>query len=512
LSLVDLQARVPALRISTRDTDRLNYARDLYPLTHIWMGEAKVGQRPRAICWPASTQEVAAVVQWALETATPLVPYGAGSGVCGGTLPGPDTLIVDLKAMRAVVDFDERSLLVRVQPGMLGEDLERWLAKRGYTLGHFPSSIYCSSVGGWLAARSGGQFSTKYGKIEDMVVSQELVLPDGKIVRTATTPRAATGPDWDQLFVGSEGTLGFITEATLRVCLAPEIRHFRAFRYPSVPAALEGMRAVMQAGLRPAVTRLYDEIDTFLVGSKKPAPESKPFDAEPMSSLKGKLKGEPAFLQAAHRAAFRHPKLIHALVDALPGSCLLIFMFEGNTILTDAEASEAWAILKQSGGKDLGSAPAEAWYETRYHVSYRQSAIYAADAFVDTCEVATTWSAIEDLYFGMLRAVRPHAIIMAHFSHAYHEGVNIYFTFAAHAGDADGKEQLYQKIWKTLMESCLRYGGTISHHHGIGFSKQAWLAQELGGGMEVFQAAKRALDPHGIMNPGKMGLGNGGRV
>lgn len=500
----DLHRRLPGLAISSRETDRVQYARDLYPLTQIWMQGAKVGVKPALVAWPSSTAEVAALVRWANAAKTPLIPYGAGSGVCGGTLPGENAVIVDLKRMNRILSLDEKSLLVRVQPGVIGEDLERWLARRGYTLGHFPSSIYCSSVGGWLAARSGGQFSTKYGKIEDMVVSQEIVLPTGEVVRTPVTPRAATGPDWDQLFVGSEGTLGVITEAVLGVRVAPEVRHFRGFRFDSVPAALEGMRQVMQAGLKPAVTRLYDEIDTFMVGGKKPRAKAEPAGVKHL--FKQFVNEHPGLLDAAQRTFLKHPGVVHALVDALPGSCLVILMFEGAADLTEVEAEEAWEIMRQAGGKDLGPAPGEAWMETRYHVSYRQSAIFAAGSFVDTCEVATTWSGIEDLYFGMLRAVRPHALIMAHFSHAYQDGINIYFTFAGAAESGEAKEQLYHTVWSTLMESCLKYGGTISHHHGVGFSKQRWLARELGGGMEVFRAAKRALDPAGVMNPGKMGL------
>ncbi len=504
MALASLKERLPALRLSSADTDRINYARDLYPLTHVWMQEGRVGPRPLGIAWPENVDELREIVRWAGETATPLIPYGAGSGVCGGTMPVKGGLIVDLKRLNRVLDLDEKSLLVRAQPGVMGEDLERWLNRRGYTLGHFPSSIYCSSVGGWLAARSGGQFSTRYGKIEDMVVSQEVVLPNGEVARTREVPRAATGPDWDQVFVGSEGTLGFITEATLSVWPAPAARHFRGFRFNDVPSALEGIRQVMQSELRPAVVRLYDEIDTFMVGNKKP----KAMKKEP-GAIKRNLKAvldHSGFLTAAQRTFFRHPGMVHALVDALPGSCLVIMMFEGEAELAAAEADEAWQILREAGGKDLGSTPGEAWFETRYHVSYKQSAIYAGGSFVDTCEVATTWAAIDDLYFGMQRAVRKYGMIMAHFSHAYADGVNIYFTFAGDAASVEEKEALYLKIWETLMESCLRYGGTISHHHGVGYSKQAWLARELGGGMHIYRALKQAIDPGFVMNPGKMGL------
>lgn len=503
MNFAELRRVLPDLPISDTEADRLNYARDLLPLAQIWMQQAKPGPRPRAVVWPRTTAEVQVIVRWAVEQRIPLIPYGAGSGVAGGTLASADAVVVDLKRMNRVLALDEKSLLVSVQPGVIGEDLERWLLRRGYTLGHFPSSIYCSSVGGWAAARSAGQLSTKYGKIEDMVVSQEIVLPSGGLVRTKDTPRAATGPDWDQLFIGSEGTLGIITKLTLAIRPAPERREFRAFRFPDVPSALDAIRLILQAGLRPAVTRLYDELDTFLVGSKKPG------DSHPMGPLKRLLREHPTLLHAAQRSFLRHPLVVHTLVDALPGSCLLILMFEGAQGLTAVEAEEGWQIARMAGGRDLGSGPAEAWFQTRYHVSYRQSGIYAMGAFVDTCEVATTWSGIEDLYFGMLEAVRPHALIMAHFSHAYHEGINIYFTFAGVAIDGAAKEALYQTVWTALMDSCLRYGGTISHHHGVGWLKQRWLAKELGGGMELLAAAKRALDPAGILNPAKLGLGGG---
>ena len=154
--LAELKGRLPSMPVSTADSDKINYARDLYPLTQIRMQHGRVGRRPRAVVWPGGPAEVAEVARWASAAGVALIPYGAGSGVCGGTQVEGEAVIVDLKRMNRVLDLDEKSLLVRVQPGVMGEDLERWLNRRGYTLGHFPSSIYCSSVGGWLAARSAG--------------------------------------------------------------------------------------------------------------------------------------------------------------------------------------------------------------------------------------------------------------------------------------------------------------------------------------------------------------------
>src|SRR4051812_615678 len=263
--IAELRGRYPG-RVSTTPPDRVAYARDLWPrgLLGVAAGDP-APHPPDAVVWPTSTAEVSDIVQAAQRAGTPIVPFGAGSGVCGGTLPIRGGLLIDLKRMRRLVELDERAAAATFEAGILGEHLEHELNRRGWTMGHFPSSIMCSTYGGWLAARSAGQFSTKYGKIEDMV--RRLTFVDG---RGGTHELEAGGsPDLAQLIVGSEGTLGIITQATCTVHPLPATRIYRGWAFPRVAAGCEAIRRLLQRNLRPAAVRLYDELDSFLHRSER---------------------------------------------------------------------------------------------------------------------------------------------------------------------------------------------------------------------------------------------------
>ncbi len=446
-------------RLSTRKTDRIAYHRDLFPGAQLTVREGDVMYWPDAIVWPETVQDVAALLRLANERRIPVLPCGAGSSVVGGVVPVRGGVICDLKRMNRVVHVDEKSLLFTAEAGIIGEDLERELNAQGYTLGHFPSSIYCSTLGGWLATRSAGQMSTRYGKIEDMIVSLEAVCPSGRVIQTKATPRSATGPDIDQLLVGSEGTLGIITRATMRMHHLPEERRFMGVVFDSVEEGLEAIRLIMRTGVRPAVVRLYDTLDTALA----------------LSSLGLEVDGN-----------------------------LLILGFEGRKRLVETEMNIARRYL--TVGKDLGEEPGRWWYEHRYKVSYKQSIILSGTHMVlDTCEVGGTWSNILDVYHAVQKALDGYVTVLAHFSHAYANGINIYFSFVGDAGEKP-PVPFYEEMWKRALDAVVAAGGSISHHHGIGLLKAPWLRQELGSLFDVFVALKKELDPNNILNPGKMGL------
>lgn len=491
-------------RVSCSEADRISYGRDLWPLGTIRIQHGELPYHPDLIVWPQNTREVSEILRLARERRIPVIPFGGGSGVCGGTLPLKGGMIVDCKRMSKILRIDELSLTVSAESGIIGEDLERELNRKGYTTGHFPSSMYCSTLGGWVATRSAGQLSAKYGKIEDMVVSLQVVLPGGEVLETKTTPRTSTGPDFNQIFIGSEGTLGLITRATIKIHPYPQSRRFRGFLFKNVPAGLEAIRKIMQKGLRPAAVRLYDELDTLMVVSGK-------VKATSANSRDKKEKGKissfgPEMLKRAERVALTHPSIIDKLTGLLPESCLLVLTFEGAEEMTEVEERLAVDICRAGGGEDQGAEPAERWWKERYKVSYSMSTVFALDSFVDTIEVATTWDRLERLYFAMREAVSRYALVMAHFSHAYHEGCSIYFTFAASAKGKEKKVELYQKIWDAAMDLCVKEGATISHHHGVGYLKAPWMGQEHGEAMRIYRSLKAAIDPENIMNPGKMGL------
>ncbi len=501
---LEVSAGLPGLRVSDDAADRVAYARDLWPRHHLAVRAGNVAEhRPGAIVWPETTEEVARVVRWANESGTAIVPFGAGSGVCAGILPRSDVLVVDLKRMARWRRFDPSAPLVEVEAGHMGVPFEEKLGREGLTLGHFPSSILCSTVGGWVAARSAGQCSGRYGKIEDMVVALECVTGKGDVV---TLEHRTQGPSLVPLVIGSEGTLAIVTSATLRLHPSPTARGFGAWSFPTTEHGWEGMRALFQAGLRPAVSRLYDPFDAMLArqGSVKRVRGDKQV-----------AQAAPGMGPSALRALLRRPRVLNELVDRsarLLGGALLVVIFEGAGDAPSREIEEGRAILERMGGRYEGEGPARKWLQHRYSVSYRQAPVFAAGGWADTMEVAAPWSKLGALYDGVRRALGEHVFVMAHFSHAYPDGCCIYFSFAgsaapSHAAGASWDQACattYDRAWPAALDAAIAAGGTLSHHHGVGRSKAPRLGAELGEGLHVVRALKRAFDPNGVLNPGNL--------
>ena len=450
----------------------LAYSQDLWPRKLLELREQGPAAEPTVdlVLWPDSTERLVQMLAWARQSDCILIPYGAGSGVCGATVPSPKEdrprVLVDLKKMRKVRHLDPLSMTVTAEAGWIGENLERWLNQEGYTLGHFPSSIYCSSLGGYLATRSAGQLSTKYGKIEDLVLSLECVLADGTVLETGRAPRSAMGPDWTQLLLGSEGTLCFFTAARLQIHKLPEKRVMMGFAAPDVAKSLEFSRHIMQAGLRPSVLRIYDPLETSL-------------------ALNSAVLKECGF----------------------PGGAALIAIFEGNTAIAEAESSEALKVAKELGLTYLGPRLGEHWWEHRYDVSYKQQLILSHSRMIlDTFELACTWDRIEEVYRAVKDCRPLLGLVMAHFSHFYHTGANIYFTLVSHAGVSGTSAEKYDEIWEDFLRAAEAAGATLSHHHGSGLLKNEWIRREKGAWISIFERVKNGFDPENRLNPGKMGL------
>jgi alkyldihydroxyacetonephosphate synthase len=531
----ELEAIFGARRVSMRAVDLDTYARDMWPRMLIAYRDGIPPQhRPYAVVWPEHIREIVAVVKLARQLRVPIIPYGGGSGVCGGAIPIFGGITIDTKRMQALRGVRADELVCDVEAGLNGERFERELERRGYTFGHFPSSIYCSTVGGWLATRAAGQLSTKYGKVEDRVAGLTVVTGRGEVIETDGPNRALRGPNWSQLILGSEGTLGIITSGRLRVSPAPQLRVFRGFEVDNVAAGVEAIRRVLQKGLRPAVVRLYDELDTLMNSfghhEEEPHDESVHAPLPPIDT--GALPAYPApqpprqdgvferLMQlakgrgmrgAAMNTALEHSQLVNRVFGTVAEKiarrgCRMIIGLEGARIRTEVEAALTFAELEAVGARDKGEDPGWAWLRNRYHVSYRMSPVFREGAFVDTMEVASTWERLLDMYHSVRTAIGKHAVVMAHFSHAYADGCSIYFTFAGHEKDAASSSRLYDAIWRDGLEATTRVGGTISHHHGVGLLKGPYMAGEHREAMAIFQATKSALDPDGVFNPGKMGL------
>lgn len=528
----ELAAIVGDAHVLTERVDRLAYNNDCWPRGVIMArGRQLTRHMPAAIVQPASVEEVQSIVQWARRAGMPIVPYGAGSGVCGGTVVEQDQgVIVDLKRLKSIVATSKHDMTMRVQSGIIGMNMERELQRRGLTLGHYPSSLICSSLGGYLAARSAGQYSSRYGKIEDMVASLRMVTGTGELVDTGADALAAVpssgvgnGLDLTQLIVGSEGTFGLITDATLHLQPHPTRRMYAGFHFDGVEEALDGVRHLMQQGLRPAVVRLYDEFDTFIAKrGKKPKDEKNalpekllaqvsewiegvvPVEAAP---IKQQMQGTiDAITRGLLGRVLGQPFLLNKLIENMPYACLLVVGFEGDGPGVANEANYAFDYLGQRG-RYLGPEAGEHWYENRFSVSYKQSAMYVAGAFIDTMEVSTTWDNLSNLYWNVREALAEHVLVMAHFSHVYPEGSSIYFTFAGYGSDLDDTLARYEATWDAGLKAVAKAGASTAHHHGVGQSKAMWSGHDHVGGQALFEHFKGVFDPDGIMNPGKVYIG-----
>lgn len=473
-------------------------SRDCWPggTLRAWHGEPAV--TPDRVFWPETEAEVLAVLREASRLGIPVVPYGAGSGVCGGAGGRAGAWVLDTKALATIGPLDAVRRTVRVQAGVNGQQLEDWLEKRGFTLGHSPSSIGCSTVGGWAAARSAGQFSSRYGVFEDMVLGLRAVSPSRGVF--AVGPGGDAPADRLELLLGSEGTLAVVTEIELRVWPVPAARWLRGYRFPDVASALDAMRRLMQGELHPAVVRLYDPVDTRIGGRTRPKREHAPPSAS-SRFVRGWLARVDAMPEVHRRSLvlpLSLPGLVNRVFEGVASGCLLIAGWEGDPEVVAAGSAAGHAILCERG-EDLGEEPGQRWFASRHAVSYKLMPIFERGGFADTMEVASRWSTLEATYRAVRSAVSRTAVVMAHMSHVYPEGGCIYFSFAGR-----GDEQTYTRTWNAALEAVVASGATVTHHHGVGALKAGAASREVGPAVAVWRREKAALDPDGILNPGRL--------
>ncbi|MEE8346102.1 MAG: FAD-binding oxidoreductase [Dehalococcoidia bacterium] len=447
------------------------------------------GQVPNltdAVARPQNEEQVMALVELASREGIAVIPFGGGTSVVGGVEPagqGP-ALTLDLSALAGGVRIDSQSATATVAAGVMGPDLERHLNAAGFTLGHFPQSFEYSTVGGWIATRSAGQKSTLYGKIEGRVQALRLAYPGG-ILATPAVPAAAAGPDLVQLVAGSEGTLGVITQATLRLSPLPQHQDYRGYLFPGFTDGVAAARELVQAGLKPAVLRLSDEAETESALAMRPPPQ-----------------GVAAVVERAGRWYLSRGGL------RLETACLMILGFEGKESAVREQLAAARHILKRHDARSLGAGPGRAWERSRYDAPYLRDLLLDNGVMVDTLETATTWDRYLSLYAAVREAIRgalgERGVVMAHLSHCYSDGGSIYFTFLG-AQERDGEIEQWERVKYAATEAIARQGGALSHHHGIGSDHRAWMESYLGSaGVGWLADIKMALDPGGVMNPGKL--------
>ncbi len=431
---------------------------------------------PDAVAQPLDEAELLCILEWALRERLAIIPFGGGTSVVGGINPeGIDdcngAVTVDLRRLDRVLEVNTRERVLHAQAGILGPAVETALRPHGLTARHYPQSYHFSTLGGWIAARGAGHYSTLHAKIEDRVQALKVVLPDGRVAETRPLPASSIGPDPNRLWCGSEGALGVITEVRLRVLPTPAQRATRGVRFKTFEAALEAARAIVQAGLYPAQMRVLDPYEHM---------------------LSAMLAGRTA------------------------GGALMALGFEGAYPELVASAMQAGlALAQQHGGQPEAEAesPAESgvsdWRQAFFRQPYIRDALLDYAVIADTFETAVPWSRLPTFYHQVRQATLDAVLrvcgtggVNCRSTHAYLDGASLYFSFYG-AGRHGSLVAQWREIKAAAAEAVLKHGGTQSHHHAMGRDHKPWAAQELPQPfIAAIRAAKRELDPQGVMNPG----------
>jgi alkyldihydroxyacetonephosphate synthase len=417
---------------------------------------------PHAVIVRVSTvEQVQAVLRFASEAAIPVTPSAGRSNVTGAALPVRGGIVLDVCGLNRLLGFDRESQIVEVEAGMFGDIFEETIQRKyRMTMGHWPSSYAISTVGGWVACRGAGQLSTRYGKIEDMVFGMDVVLADGRLVTLGGYARAAVGPDLQQLFIGSEGTLGVIVRVRLKLHRLPDYGRAIAYGFSSFAKGLEACREILQRGANPAALRLYDALES-------------------------------------------------GVQFGLPTTNVLLVADEGPNEIVDAVLAISERVCSELGEKLNEGAIFEKWLDTRYLTGKSAEGFKRSPGFVaDTLEMVGPWKDLSAIYDDVVKAINavPGTLAgSAHQSHAYVDGACLYFSLRGEVEVAD-RAKWYRAAWDAANRVLIQYNATLSHHHGVGLLRAPYMHDSLGGAFAVLEAIKRTLDPKNILNPGKLGL------
>lgn len=485
-------AALGAAHVSTDTETRLLHT---YGKSYRDLLRARTGppaRSPDAVLFPANRAEVEALLRAAVQHSVQVVPFGGGTNICGGVEPDPTRpgmcVTVSLRRMKRVLALDRVARTARIEAGALGPELEAELNAQGFSLGHFPDSFEFSTLGGWLATRSAGMQSDAYGKIEDMVVSLTLCTPSGTLV-TPNVPRSATGPDLAQIAVGSEGTLGLITEAVMRVHPVGE-REYRGILVPGFDHGINLVRELTHRGALPTTTRLSNQQETALGFAMKP-----------------KSGGASAFAAKVFKAYLRHVKRF-----PFDHACLMIVGFEATTRGELAEKRRrTLAVCREFGAVDLGKSVGASWFAGKYDYPYLRDVVMDRGGMVDVVETAATWDVLPGLYNELKESLHAHlrrgefpGYVGCHLSHSYPAGACLYFTFAAQAESGRELPQ-YLATKRLIFELLLKHGATLTHHHAVGYELLPWMPRHLGEtGLQILRGVKHSVDPQNLCNPGKL--------
>ena len=491
-TLAEVVGTVPESRlpphplISTDPVERVYHARGQSLPDWIALRSGRIGVFPDGVAYPSTDAAVRDLIEYARQAGVRLIPYGGGTSVVGHINPLPGeipVLTVDLRRLNRLRRFDGLSGLATFEAGVTGPDLEAQLRARGYTLGHFPQSFEYSTLGGWIATRSSGQQSLGYGRIERLFAGGRLEAPAGTL-ELPPFPASAAGPDLREAVLGSEGRLGILTEATVRVTPLPEAEAFHGAFLPDWPSGCAAVRAIMQARLPLSLLRL-----------------STPEETATTLALAG------------------HERLIGTLERLLAvrgvgaGKCMLILGFAGRRGIVRAARHEALEMVRHEGGVHVGRAFGNQWHHSRFRTPYLRNTLWEMGYAIDTLETATDWSTVPRMVAAIEEALRrgledcgERVHVFSHLSHLYPYGSSIYTTYLFRvASDPEETLRRWQVLKAAASRAIVELGGTITHQHGIGIDHAPYLEHEKGAlGMEAIRDLCRRFDAEGIMNPGKM--------
>jgi alkyldihydroxyacetonephosphate synthase len=491
--LAELTDAVGAENAVQDDLDRIvhTYGKSARDLLRIRTGD--IPRVPDVVVYPGNEAEVQLIVDRAVAADAVIIPYGGGSNI-SGSLHAPENetrpvISVDLGRLNQMIDIDEDSGLARIQAGAQGPDLEEQLGARGWTLGHFPDSFTHSTLGGWVATRSSGMQSDKYGDISDIARGMRVVMP-GKVLEIRPLPHTSTGPSVREMVLGSEGRLGVITEVTVQVHRIPEVRLILGYLFPSWEASLAAMHDISTSDAHPSITRVSDAKETaFSFATRKKS------NRISISSLISK-----GMMKVLQRRGWKLDEI-----------CLSFIGYEGGKAHVARQKAIVKEIVGRHGGIVVGKGPGELYDQKKFDTPYIRDFLLDRGAIGDVSETAAPWSKLLPLYTNVLAAaekVYAHlgvaGWIMCHLSHSYHSGACLYFTFAFKHDGVDPLGQ-YEPLKNAIQQAFVDSGGTLSHHHAVGTEHAAWLEQDISApGVHMIDGLFTAMDPGKNFNPGKI--------
>ena len=488
----DIVAAVPASRlpahplVSADPADRLHHARGQSLPDWVALRSGQIPAFPDGVARPTASEQVRELLDYAAGAGAAVIPYGGGTSVVGHINPPAGdrpSLTVDLSRLNRLLRFDAEGNLATFGAGVVGPELEAGLRARGFTLGHFPQSFEYATLGGWIVTRSSGQQSLGYGRIERLFAGGVLEAPAGTLA-LPVFPASAAGPDLRELALGSEGRLGLLTEATVRISPLPEVEAFHAVFFPDWTSIQAATRAIVQARLPLSMLRASTPVET-----------------------------ETTLALAGHERLIGMLEGLLALRKVADGKCMLLLGFTGREDVVKIARKEALGLAGDHGGIHVGQTFGKEWHKSRFRTPYLRNTLWEHGFAIDTLETAVGWAdvpgmveAIEAALRDALAAHGERGHIFTHLSHLYPHGASIYTTYLFRlAATPDETLARWQAMKRAASQVIVARGGTISHQHGVGVDHAAYLPAEKGAlGMAALRAACAVFDPGGIMNPGKL--------